>query len=540
MSGAIDEYMVKLGASVDASGMQRFYQALREASTVADVSAKSIAGAFFKAQTEIVGGFLAIGTAALGMVDKVAMADQQYRLFALHMYMTKDAARGLKVAMDALGEPLENLTWDPELRKRTQQLLQDQRTMAPDGDYDAQMRKIRDIRFEFTRMEVEGQYLAMNVVQTFMKSLGLGPDTLLEKLQKFNDWVTHNLPEISDKIVKLFGPVWTDMKDVFTSVWEAVKATGAAFSDFIGLLTGDKSIEGTTFSLEKFAAAVVHVVHGFAVFAEAIANVEELLAHLIGALVDVASGNFSGAADELGAAFKDVTAKAVGGVIGGVAGGVAASFVGGPLATGVGITGGAALGSNIFDKLFGGNAQSAAPATEAAHELIDHYAAQYGVDPALAHAVAMQESGENQSATSRTGARGVMQLTRGTARALGVDREDTEANVRGGVALLGQLMHQYGDTATAIAAYHDGPRRVNAALAGRVAISQEAQGEVASVLSRLGQHGSVTVGSMTINITKPHPSNDEVAGVVVNRLRDIQGKATQRNLSELQDLSYSY
>ena len=102
MSGVIDEYMVRLGASVDASGMQRFYQALREASNVSDASAKSIAGAFFKAQTEIVSGFLAIGTAALTMVDKVAMADQQYRMFAMHMFIAKDAARSLKIGMDAL------------------------------------------------------------------------------------------------------------------------------------------------------------------------------------------------------------------------------------------------------------------------------------------------------------------------------------------------------------------------------------------------------------------------------------------------------
>ncbi len=125
MHNVIDEYLIKLGAVVDQSGMRRFENALREASVMVDNQSTAMAGAFFKAQTGIVAGFAAIGGAALGLVDKVALADQNYRLFALHMYMSKDAARALKVAMDALGQPLENLAWDKELRERTRQLIED-------------------------------------------------------------------------------------------------------------------------------------------------------------------------------------------------------------------------------------------------------------------------------------------------------------------------------------------------------------------------------------------------------------------------------
>jgi hypothetical protein len=525
--------MVRLGASIDQSGLNRFYQALKEATSVSEASAASIAGAFFKAQSEIVGGFLAIGTAALGLVDKVAMADQSYRLFALHMYMSKDAARSLKVAMDALGEPLENLTWDPELRKRTAQLIADQRAMAPEGagtDFESQMRKVRDIRFEFTRMEVEGQYLAMNVVEGFMKALGVGPDELLGKLQKFNDWVTHNLPEISSKIVTLFMPVWKDMKDVFTSVWTAVKATGVAFTDFVGLISGDRSIEGGTFNLEKFAAAVVHVAHGFAVFAEAVANIEELLADFIGGL----AGD-NAAAD---AFFDHWKAKTVGLILGGAAGGIAGSFLG-PWGTAMGVMLGAGIGANVADKLGGPAPASTGDSTT--HAMVDKYAAQYGIDPAFAHALVAQESGYDQSATSSTGARGVMQLTRDTAAGLGVNREDAQQNIEGGMRLLRHLSSLYGgDPAMVVAGYHEGETKMRAIQSGRATLSPEARSEVASVMARMGKTGGVQVGTMTININKPSPSNDEVAGVVVSRLQDVQGKAVQRNLSEFQDLSYSY
>jgi hypothetical protein len=560
----VDEYLVKLGTSVDASGMQRFFQALKQATTVSESSATAIAGAFFKAQTEITGGFLAIGTAALGMIDKVAMADQSYRLFALHMYMSKDVARGLKTAMDALGASLEDITWDKELRGRAKQLMEDQRAMAPDGDFDSQMKKVRDIRFEFTRMEVEGQYLAMNVVNTFMKALGFGPDTLLEKLQRFNTWVTHNMPEIASKVVSVFMPVWQDLKEVFAATSGAVKETALAFTNLIGIF--DHSVGGNTFSLEKFGKALADIIHLFATFVEAIANVEEMLAHLVSAIALVASGNFSGAGTELKAAFHSVTASAVGGVVGGGAGGWAAGAATGALAgsvfgpvgtaigAGIGATGGALggafIGSNIGRTLgapSGGGGSTGTAANSDLHAMIDHYAQQLGVDPYLAHAIARTESGERQYdasgnlVTSSTGAIGTMQLTRHTAAALGVDRNDTGGNIRGGITLLAQLLKHYnGNVAEAVGGYHEGQAKMDAVLSGRATLSTEARGEIAKVMGQMGAKGDVHVGSIVIHIDKPGHTNEQVASVVVAKLNTIRDKRVQRNLSELQDSSWSY
>lgn len=531
----IDEYLIKLGAAVDASGMARFHQALREASAVAESSAASIAGAFFKAQTEVVSGLAAIGGAALGLVDKVAMADQQYRLFALHMYMSKDAARGLKIAMDALGEPLENLAWDAELRARTHQLILDQRAMAPNGDFDAQMRKIRDVRFEFTRMEVELQLLGMHVVQDFMRALGVGPDELLAKLRGFNNWVTHNLPMISDKIVTLFMPVWNDLKDVFFAVKDALEATGLAFTNIVGALTGDTSIEGTTFNFEKMAGALQHVAHWMAVFAEVVAKAEELVADLTAAISQLLSA---------------VPAPILDAVVGASVGG----FFGGPLGAVAGAATGVAIGP------WGGAptaAKIAAQNSNTIHGLIDKYAAQYGVDPRLAHALAMQESGERQYAPgggllhgrnpdgSMTTATGAFQLLDATAKALGVNSANPEQNVQGGMYLFSRLLQKYSaypnSQELAIAAYHDGEPRVDAFLARRATLSSEALGEIAGVQRRMNAGGGdVTVGSIVVHVDKPNAVNADVGNAVAARLRGLQDKRTQRNLSEFQGLSWGY
>src|SRR5579864_1756835 len=71
-------------------------------------------------------------------------------------------------------------------------------------------------------------------------------------------------------------------------------------------------------------------------------------------------------------------------------------------------------------------------ATPGAQSLIQQAAAKYGVDPALALAVANQESGYNQAARSSAGAIGIMQLMPSTAAGLGVDPTDAAQNVDGG------------------------------------------------------------------------------------------------------------
>ena len=99
------------------------------------------------------------------------------------------------------------------------------------------------------------------------------------------------------------------------------------------------------------------------------------------------------------------------------------------------------------------------------------YAQQNNVDPALALAVAQAESGGRQYdangnlLTSSAGAVGVMQLEPGTAAAYGSDPSNPTENIDAGTAYLGDLINQYGDEGTALAAYNWGPGNLNKAIA---------------------------------------------------------------------------
>ena len=514
MPGIIDEYLLKLGCVVDASGMARFQQALREASSMADHSLTGMATSAMKATTEIVSGFVAIGAAAVGLVDKVALTDQEFRIFSLRMYMAKDSARALKIAMDSLGEPLEVLAWDPELRERTKQLIADQRAMAPDGDFDAQMRKIRDIRFEFTRLEVESKYLGMHVVQDFMKALGLGPDALLKKLQQFNNWVTHNLPEISAKIVKYFMPIWRDMQMIFRDVVKVMADFAALFDNIVGLISGNAAITGAS-NFDKFAQSVATVVHWLALAADFLLKIQGTILGILG-----------------GGAVGGVIGSIVGGVAGiplGPAGIAAGVISGGAAGSGIGATAGGVSGG-IFDLL---RNLGVGPWSQKASGLANSNVATSG----LIDAMIGQESGGNNSAVSPKGARGLMQLMPSTARQLGVDSSDPTQNVAGGTAYINQLLKRYGgDLAEALGAYNAGPGRMDSFLAGKATLPAETKDYISRVLGRAGQTGDVHIGGITIHIASTNASADQIA----KRVADETGKRIQRNLQEFTQQSWAY
>jgi len=98
---------------------------------------------------------------------------------------------------------------------------------------------------------------------------------------------------------------------------------------------------------------------------------------------------------------------------------------------------------------------------------IEFWSRTYGVDAHLVRAVALWESGYNNSLVSPAGARGVMQVTPATwdyVETVLVGRRiprTTSGNVHVGVAFLDRLLSEFrGDVQLALAAYVQGPRSV--------------------------------------------------------------------------------
>jgi soluble lytic murein transglycosylase len=102
-----------------------------------------------------------------------------------------------------------------------------------------------------------------------------------------------------------------------------------------------------------------------------------------------------------------------------------------------------------------------APRNGSYDPLIRVTAARHGLPPALVKAVIAAESAFNETAVSRKGAQGLMQLMPATAAELGVTNAfAAEQNVSGGARYLREMMDRFGNLRYAVAAYNAGPTAV--------------------------------------------------------------------------------
>ena len=99
------------------------------------------------------------------------------------------------------------------------------------------------------------------------------------------------------------------------------------------------------------------------------------------------------------------------------------------------------------------------------------------VDPALFAALVEQESGNRQTAVSRSGAIGLAQLMPGTARELGVDPYDAMQNLMGGARYLRQQLDRFG-LEGGLRAYNQGPGAQQRTPSGNSQESREYPGRV--------------------------------------------------------------
>lgn len=104
-----------------------------------------------------------------------------------------------------------------------------------------------------------------------------------------------------------------------------------------------------------------------------------------------------------------------------------------------------------------GGVRSRPPHAVGLRAQVTRIADEHGVDPALALAVVEIESAGRADARSPKGALGLMQLMPATAQRYGVaDPLDPDANLRGGIRYLRDLLRQFGSTELALAAYNAG------------------------------------------------------------------------------------
>jgi len=346
VKNVIQEYLVKIGFDSDDPSLRKMTGTLEHV----DKSVTSHTGGMTKRilefQGTIVGAFTSVSAAIIGTVDKVAMADQSYRLLGLRMLMTTDSARKMDMITKALRADLAEIVWDPELHARAVQMAQDidRWKESLGGDFEEKMRGLRDIRFEISRLSIAAKFLSMSFVSHLAERLGIGD--LGAKLRQFVDGLDpEKISKFADMLASYAVPALKATWTMITQMVEVLKSAGLMFTNFVGLLSGDRSIQGAEFSFEHLAGAIAHVGSWMSRLFGWIAHAEEMLAHFASALSLTLSGKFGEAATEFKAGLKDLTGGSglltgmvggagIGGLIGtlhgGAAGAAAGAFLGPP------------------------------------------------------------------------------------------------------------------------------------------------------------------------------------------------------------------
>jgi Transglycosylase SLT domain len=544
MAQTIESYLVGLGFSVDQSGLQKFNQSLAQvgktvATTVGNNS-KGVIGDLFKMQFAITSAFAAVGVGAVGLVDKIAMFDQSMRLGALSAFMSKNGYQSMNVALQALGATIDQVAWDPELHARFLQLQQDQKAMmfGLGPDFEANMKNIRDLRFEWSRFTVELQYLSMGVVNDLFTKLGFGSGDLLSKFKRFNDYVIANLPHISDVIATDVVPVLKTLWRTLEDIGEVAKDAFLIFQNAVAIITGDDALKGTTLTFDSFAKTLEHVVNGVDALANAFLDLETAVLKLDFSKITGQDLGLLGGAALLTGTGRGLLGRGIGAVLGG--GGAEAAAGGAALPLAAVAAGGVGVWALLQRR------------EQIDAWMLNHFGftgdvaghgvptASLNLPPGLVDAVKWNESRGHQFdkngnvLRSSAGALGEMQLMPGTAAALGVDPMNEADNVRGGTMYLQQLFAKYHDVDKTLAAYNLGPGALDRLVRAHGAsyldyAPRETRDYVRNADARMAGAGAPGAGDITINVQVATNANpDDIGRAVASHVRVIQ---QQQNVS---------
>jgi hypothetical protein len=261
MSNILQEYLVKLGFESDEPSYRKLQTLMASAESAVTSHSGGMLKRVLEFQAGVVGAFTGVSAAILGVADKAAMADQGYRLMGLRMLMTADQARLLDMTTKSLGVSLEEMLWDPESRARAKEMALHINKMSEGlgPHFKENMKGIRDFRTELGEFEhVALPFLGMGFASKLFEKLF--PDqNALEKIKGWMGDLEDRIPEISDKLATYAVPVLRDTWEILKKVGELVKEGATAFTNLIGILSGDDSIRDSKFHFDNLAKALGHV-----------------------------------------------------------------------------------------------------------------------------------------------------------------------------------------------------------------------------------------------------------------------------------------
>lgn len=205
MLDTIKSYLVSLGFEVDNTSYNQTKQALRDVDKVVSRFSGNTVKQFAIAGTAVTSFFVAANVGIAKYIEGLAKADLKNDMFARRMWMSKDNAVAYKNTLSALGAELQDLYLSPELLERYRQLRSQAGQLAAPGDYDDQMKQIRDVIFEFQRFKLEVSYASQWVGYYLSKYLEKPLSDIRKAMKDFNDNASEKMPKWTKQIAQVLS-----------------------------------------------------------------------------------------------------------------------------------------------------------------------------------------------------------------------------------------------------------------------------------------------------------------------------------------------
>ena len=231
MENVLEEYLVKLGIQFDTN-------ALKEAKRSVDDFKKKLEGMISKnvyatATTNFVGAIGAITIEITKMVNQVAKADMQYQLLAQRMFMSVQATKAFTLASETMGNSLQEIAWNVELRERYFDLVDMVNKLEIPQESRDMLKQVRGIGHEFDRLKLAGK-LSLEWLAVHILNLNKGGiSELHSKLRSFTETIFEKIPiwtkqlaefldvpiKLAKTVIRLIGDIWDVAAPVLSTIW---------------------------------------------------------------------------------------------------------------------------------------------------------------------------------------------------------------------------------------------------------------------------------------------------------------------------------
>lgn len=237
----IKSYLVKLGVDVDNKTFDQSKKVLGELDNTLGGMVKNMINSVPAGAISMVSALAFVDTAIVKTIMNVSEANLQYELLAKRMYLNVDAAKAYKLATDAIGENIQDIAWNAELKSHYFALVRDINSLRVPGEAKDLFKQVRALDFLFTRLKTSGRPFLEWISFELLKLNKGTLNEISEKMDRFVENFIKNIPRYSKDVAEFLQvPIQLTKSfiEVLKNLWDVGKMAIGGLHEILKIIWG--------------------------------------------------------------------------------------------------------------------------------------------------------------------------------------------------------------------------------------------------------------------------------------------------------------